>query len=108
GTHRSIDASVAIEWLQGWERVPKHRAEGTHPFFLTGRKSGGRSPYGGILWSRPAEDWESIPGMTQIFGHTTHKEGITQITPQDWCIDTLPYHNQLLLLHNKKLEVITF
>ena len=109
GTQRGLDASVAIEWLQGWSRIQKHeQTDREHPFFHCGRKSGGRYMYGGILWSRPQEGWESIPGVTQIFGHTSYRKGITPITPQDWGIDCLDGCKELLLLREKKLEIIKF
>jgi len=43
--------------------------------YQVGYSRGGNSPVGGILWSDWYRDFDTIPGLTQIFGHSRPRGG---------------------------------
>jgi hypothetical protein len=54
-----------------------------------GRRRGGRHPVGGLTWA-DARDFEYIPNINQIFGHTQNYEVRKIVSPDsiNFCIDT--------------------
>ena len=61
-----------------------------HPFLQAGMLRGGRHSVGGLVWC-DYEEFEDVPGVRQIFGHTRgphvrhHAEG----DAEHYCIDTV-------------------
>jgi len=57
-----------------------------HVFWI-GKSRGGRSEFGGIFWNDwKSDNWRSVPGLVQIFGHTPISE-ITKIDENNYAID---------------------
>lgn len=57
------------------------------PFFQIGRYRGGHAAYGGPLWCDFNAEFDPIPELPQIFGHTRGNGLRTK--GNAWCIDTL-------------------
>lgn len=71
-------------------------------FYSVGGRRGGLSPVGGPLWCDLYE-FEGIPGLTQIFGHTATRSGIWN-EDTNWCIDTLDTHAEILRYNRSSKE----
>lgn len=57
------------------------------PIHRVGWARGGTSSYGGIFWCDYKSEFDPIPGLQQVFGHTAGKN-IRKTGPSDsWCID---------------------
>ncbi len=61
-----------------------------------GKYRGGSAPYGGLFWCDFNVEFDPVPGLNQIFGHTRGK-GLRQ-NDNAWCIDALDYGNEFLEL----------
>lgn len=75
-----------------------------HPILAAGIESGGDYPFGGICWARP-ENFQPVPGLRQIFGHTPGKKPIyNSVTApcsdmtdtETWCLDTAMKHYMII------------
>jgi len=63
---------------------------------MVGRARGGRDPVGGIYWCDFNHEFEPIPGIRQVFGHT-RGNGI-RTKGDNWCIDCLEDRDGAFLL----------
>lgn len=63
---------------------------------MCGRARGGRDPVGGIYWCDFNYEFEPIPGIRQVFGHT-RGNGI-RTKGDNWCIDCLEDRGGAFLL----------
>lgn len=66
-----------------------------HPFLQAGAARGGPSATGGIVWCDYEEEYEDVPGLRQIFGHTRGAEvrqGRGRGGAEHYCIDTVLNH----------------
>ncbi|RNJ76937.1 MAG: hypothetical protein D9C04_05085 [Nitrosopumilus sp. B06] len=82
-----------------------HDSDAPHPFFQVGKLRGGTKSVGGILWC-DYDEFEDIPGIRQIFGHTNSGD-IRHVTNKDsehYCIDTGMRH--YALYHDGELRVL--
>lgn len=85
--HLTIDSLP--QWLsEGW------LADKYHPVHHIGHYRGGFNSVGGIFWCDFKVEFQPIPGLTQIFGHTRGK-GIRQVE-QSFCIDCLDHESSFL------------
>ena len=66
------------------------------PIHYIGNYRGGIQSYGGIFWCDFNQEFEEIPELTQIFGHTPGK-GIRQLG-KSFCIDCLDRESSFLEL----------
>lgn len=76
------------------------------PFHWIGRSRGGYAPVGGIWWCDFNDEFKPIPGINQIFGHSSYggKQGIRKLETENsvnYCIDCLDHHPGMFL----KLEI---
>ena len=70
-------------------------AECGHAFFQAGRARRGRAPTGGIVWCDYRIEFEDVPGLRQIFGHTPGtavRYGRMADGAEHFCIDTALQH----------------
>lgn len=66
-----------------------------HPFLQAGTARGGPSETGGIVWCDYGEEYEDVPGLRQIFGHTRGprvRHGLGPGGAEHYCIDTVLNH----------------
>ena len=81
----------------------------THPALLhPGRESGGSQPIGGITWLRKEESGSSLPGITQIVGHTPHENVHYDEKRDTWYVDTLDASRAILLLDQGEVNVVPY
>lgn len=81
-------------WLDGgWMGIR------TSPVHWVGRARGGYDPVGGIFWCDWKTEFEPIPELVQIVGHTSRacKDGIVE-RDGNYCIDCLNYTKEFLEL----------
>lgn len=57
-------------------------------FETVGRRRGGIHPAGGPRWCHFPHEFEPVPGVSQVFGHSRQRFGI-QNYHNNWCIDCL-------------------
>jgi hypothetical protein len=77
--------------------------------FDIGALRGGPAPVGGIFWCDFNQDFEPIPGLRQIFGHT-RVDGIQELPGGNYAIDCMEQeHPQVLKIgESGTIEVINF
>lgn len=66
-----------------------------HAFLQAGYARGGSAPTGGIVWCDYNAEYEDVPGLRQIFGHTRDDEvrrGRGSGGAEHYCIDTVLRH----------------
>ena len=70
-----------------------HDPDYKHAFFQVGFSRGGNSPVGGTVWCH-YDEFEDIPGVKQIFGHTRsdHIRHKKTENSEHYCIDTVLNH----------------
>ena len=76
-----------------------------HWFYGAGQSRGGNLPFGGILWSDWKREFIPIPGIDQLYGHTSSR-GIAKynsVYPNNICIDC--ELSEYLIIDNGKMEV---
>lgn len=79
--HMSLDNLPTL--LDTWWPVSRS------PIHWIGKYRGGLDPYGGLFWCDWNQEFQSVPGLTQVFGHThTSWKGIQQ-RENSYCIDCL-------------------
>lgn len=85
------------EWGDVLLILDKWSADKSSPAWYVGNCRGGWMPYGGIYWCDFDREFQPIPDVTQVFGHTRAKkgEGIRQIE-NSFCIDCLDENMQFL------------
>ena len=84
----NLSRDTMTHTLDAWWPNPKS------PMHQIGRYRGGWDEYGGLFWCDWNAEFEPVPGLTQIFGHTAGK-GIRQVE-QNFCIDCLDHENSFL------------
>jgi len=89
-----------------------------HSLLAVGKARGGLSSNGGIFWSDLRKEFDHIPNLPQVFGHTRVPE-ITSISSEDtdeigntsFAIDCLDRKNRILNLKleicNNKVEIVS-
>jgi hypothetical protein len=99
GFHRSLaDPIRGLDplWLVEQEGAALQQAGAGNPhrWMQAGWYRGGDYPVGGPTWLDWDEEFEPIPGVNQIVGHTPHDEPKRkQIAGSDnWCLDTHSAH----------------
>ncbi len=79
-------------------------------FFNVGKTRGGTEKCGGILWCDYDKEFEPIPELNQIFGHTPLDEPDYMINPEidaEWiCLDTHLKHYALYQDNKMKIKVV--
>jgi len=72
------------------------------PILDAGIARGGLNPFGGITWLDWNDEFEVIPNLNQIVGHTQRKAPIELITKnsKNYCIDTQNRHIGLIVNNN--------
>jgi len=76
-----------------------------HWFWSAGQARGGFARHSGIVWTDWNYEFEPIPGIAQICGHSNGRN-IRQfgvVHPDNWCIDC--HLNEYLIIENGKLEI---
>lgn len=65
-----------------------------HPWLEAGFARGGRQVVGGITWLDWHDEFEPVPGLSQIVGHTELRKPETKITEnsENYCLDTKNRH----------------
>lgn len=83
-------------------------------FSDVGKSRGGPAPYGGLYWCDWYSDFEPIPDVPQIVGHTgyrpswiTLERGVLQ-NGNSYNVDCLDHKEEFLLLRNGLPYVVTF
>lgn len=88
-----------IKWLEKESKEATEKAKiGVMSWiFAAGFSRGGRARLGGLTWMDYSE-FEPIPGINQIFGHTPDRFPRNIITPnsENWCIDTHSNHYSII------------
>lgn len=88
-----------IKWLEKESKEATEKAKiGVMSWiFAAGFSRGGRARLGGLTWMDYSE-FEPIPGINQIFGHTSDRFPRNIITPdsENWCIDTHLNHYSII------------
>lgn len=62
-------------------------------YLQIGRARGGLHSIGGLLWCDWHGEFEPLPKLQQIVGHTHNNQGRIQDKGGSYCIDCLPYEN---------------
>jgi len=77
-----------------------------NPWFGAGKARGGYQPFGGITWLDWNEEFEPIPNINQIVGHTTFDNPQEKHTEnsKNYCLDTKNKH--IGILENGKFSWI--
>lgn len=91
---RAPGRAGAVQLLAGaYSQMESARAGGGAPLFEAGRSRGGSRGVGGITWCDYSE-FEDVPGMCQIFGHTrgARVRGGRRPGSEHYCIDTSMNH----------------
>lgn len=91
-----------------------YRIERDSPVHYIGQSRGGNYWRGGIFWDDANMDFQAVPGLNQIFGHTPQKKGVLQIgnglledNTANFCIDSLGYGvNEYLVLENGVFSIV--
>jgi len=70
----------------------------SNPWLDAGYARGGRQPVGGIIWLDWNAEFEPVPGLNQIVGHTEMKVPTQKITDDsiNYCLDTRNHHIGIL------------
>ena len=106
GLHGSLfqdRTSSAFEFLprQCDIAIGAAKAYSHHPLINAGWRRGGRNSVGGLTWLDWDYEFQPIPGLRQLVGHTPHD------TPQEkdgnWCIDT--YLKHAAIIEKGKLDI---
>lgn len=92
---RGIKNFLKYENSKAWLALNNQRG---HWFFMAGRARGGVYPKGGLTWCDFNREFEPIPSINQIFGHTEAEmpryiesnKGLTKTW--NYCIDTRSNH----------------
>jgi hypothetical protein len=60
-----------------------------HWFWSVGMARGGFTPVGGLLWCDWSREFQPVPGLNQVMGHTPARtfRTIRGMTSENWCID---------------------
>jgi hypothetical protein len=66
--------------------------------YWIGRARGGEHEVGGIFWCDYNYEFNAIPGIKQVFGHTPSKRGILKLDEENYCIDCLEYSKKKQVL----------
>lgn len=112
-THAGLDLSYLPRNMKigkkfkNWlveEEAKAHRAlnvQEPHWFYGAGQARGGRYPTGGIVWCDYLREFQPIPGLKQIFGHTP----VTWVprVAEEICLDT--HLNHYALYKKGKMEI---
>lgn len=78
----------------------------TNPWLMAGFSRGGLQPVGGIVWLDWNDEFEPVPGLNQIVGHTELKYPEERSTKdsKNYCIDTR--NHDIGILENGKFTQI--
>ena len=98
-------------WLQAWLR--EHTASPWSDLFQPGAARGGMMPTGGITWCDYFEEFEPVPSIHQIFGHSVTSwagglRGILEHPPansasgRNFAIDNVSYGRRETLLYDDR------
>jgi len=95
GTQNIIDKIVKPATEEALDRVSKGFID---PWLSAGFSRGGLQPVGGIIWLDWNEEFEPVPGLNQIIGHTEHKYPQEKITENsnNYDLDTRSHHMGIL------------
>lgn len=87
--------------------VNKKLYDRVYPVFQYGARMGEPTP-GGVIWTDLNEEFEPVPGLNQIIGHTpmTYMRTITDVGSVNHAVDTANNHVYLLTEGSTDLEVI--
>ena len=97
-THAGIHPKVWKALNQSLDKV--NLTDTTSAAHWIGYSRGGRHPVGGIWWCDFNEEFEPIPGMNQIFGHSSYKGYDIRIKDNtNFCIDCLDKTTKFLTLN---------
>ena len=96
-THAGLHAQVAVALGITLENLPfvleKAVENPKSPAHWIGKARGGAAPYGGIFWCDWYQEFQPIPGIRQVFGHTRLNSPFPEVDdlkqPQNVCIDCL-------------------
>lgn len=83
-----------------------------HWFYVAGKGRGGPNMYGGIIWLDFNCEFEAIPEVEQIVGHTQGHKVVSKFlpdnpsTPHDICIDS--ELNEYLIIDNGMIEILKY
>ncbi len=104
-THAGIHPSFADETnIRNKIRIETNKAlddvknGNSNPWLGAGEARGGYQKFGGIIWLDWNEEFEPIPYINQIVGHTTHIHPVENCTKnsKNYCIDTRNKHIGIL------------
>lgn len=94
-THGGLDKTIWDEFQLSVAELPQTLTEwsrDTHsPAYRIGYRRGGFSPAGGIFWCDFDHEFQPIPELVQIVGHTRGRDLRTNGT--NYCIDYNDYNN---------------
>lgn len=76
------------------------------PWLNAGFARGGSQPVGGIIWLDWNQEFEPIPGLNQIVGHTEHKKPAEKITSNSNNYDLDTRNQHIGVLENGKFRYI--
>jgi hypothetical protein len=99
--------------LAGWlaseqnEALEALQKGGKHWITAAGKARGGSWPWGGLTWLDFREEFEPVPGLNQVFGHTPmHAPGLMQQADStNHCLDALTAYYAVYNDELNKLDV---
>ncbi len=87
-----VPGKSVIDWLWKQECIARARlnTQMEHWFWAAGMARGGSEHRGGILWCDFNMEFEPVPGLNQIFGHTPQAAPAVMAGPEgvNICLDT--------------------
>ena len=87
--HYKITVESLSKFIDQWFQNLKS------PYYFIGRSRGGYDPVGGLLWCDWRHEFQSIPEIKQIVGHTPLKK--YDCRGNDWNIDVLQNKEKVVL-----------
>ncbi|MEW6040864.1 MAG: metallophosphoesterase [Elusimicrobiota bacterium] len=101
-----------FDYIKQLELLNPFALSENHPVFAIGAARGGNSICGGPLWCDWYNDYEPLPWIRQIFGHTPIEKISTTYYKNkinSWNIDCLLYRNEVLeVCSTKRVKVRKF
>jgi len=112
-THAGVSSAVfgdaeGLVTIEGIKRLvdegmAKARAGAYHKAFGIGRTRGGSYPVGGITWLDFNTEFEPVPGLRQVVGHTVQLAGFG-LKDGNYCLDGM--QTTVAIIEGQEIEVV--
>lgn len=111
-THAGISFNVYCHPIKGFckeflndlikEQITQTSIGCKGPLNSVGHMRGDTEDSGGLLWCHFPDEFKSIPGVKQVFGHTPAQR-VRKTDLNEWCIDT--HLNHVAMIRNGSLQI---